>query len=400
MLSFNNFFLNESSKKLIKKWIKEDYKKNPLCIWGKTGVGKTSLANVILKDFKIINIDVEYIKLDSNLKEYIDLSLGKKNICMMFAKESQKNIYKSLLFDDLNIINQLDKSLFKNILQFLKYIDNYRNNPIIFIVDDIIFQKKCFKDIINLCTTFELKYTENQYYKIVSNIIKENNIFISLNHIQNLIKKSGKNINNIKSNIDILSKNSSDKDQNTNIICENDFHGSLNEIILKIINDKFDIDNILSNSYCDYSIISLNFLDNLQKYFNQKNFLINYNKIYRSICLGDRYNSEMIIEHNYELIEHVITNQVLIPIFLIKQNYNKLIKEIQYNKYISKSIYYISNYNIFIKNNINMNNIYYELYLYDFNIKLKKYTDKKILEKYIKIYNWIYSRSLTKKHLK
>ena len=47
-----------------------------------------------------------------------------------------------------------------------------------------------------------------------------------------------------------------------------------------------------------------------------------------------------------------------------------------------------------------MNNIYYELYLYDFNIKLKKYTDKKILEKYIKIYNWIYSRSLTKKHLK
>ena len=66
MLSFNNFFLNESSKKLIKKWIKEDYKKNPLCIWGKTGVGKTSLANVILKDFKIIITDENIILIDPN----------------------------------------------------------------------------------------------------------------------------------------------------------------------------------------------------------------------------------------------------------------------------------------------------------------------------------------------
>ena len=133
MLDLNSFFFNDSQKKLLIKWIKEDYQKKPLCIYGKSGLGKTSLANVLLKEYKIINIDVEFIKNDSDFKEYIDLSLGKKNICMMFSKETQKQIYKSILFDDIHIIQQLDKNLFKNIIQWIKQINKYKNNPIIFI---------------------------------------------------------------------------------------------------------------------------------------------------------------------------------------------------------------------------------------------------------------------------
>ena len=47
-----------------------------------------------------------------------------------------------------------------------------------------------------------------------------------------------------------------------------------------------------------------------------------------------------------------------------------------------------------------MDNIYYELFLYDYSIDIKKNIDKKVLEKYIKIYNWIFSRSITKNKLK
>ena len=47
-----------------------------------------------------------------------------------------------------------------------------------------------------------------------------------------------------------------------------------------------------------------------------------------------------------------------------------------------------------------MDNVYYELFLYDFSINLEKHINKKILEKYIKIYNWIFSRSITKNKLK
>ena len=191
----------------------------------------------------------------------------------MFSKEKQKQIYKSILFDDLHIIQQLDKNLFKNIIQWIKQINKYKNNPIIFILTDQCIQKKTFKDIIDCSKSIELKYTDNQYYKIVTKLLNNENIFISLNHIQGIIKKSGKNINNIKANISILKDNEQKtSEKSVEIISENDFSGGLHEIMLKILNDKFDIMNILSNCYSDYNIISLNLLDNLYKFFNQKNF--------------------------------------------------------------------------------------------------------------------------------
>ena len=150
MLSLNDFFLSESSKKLLNKWIKEDYKKKPLCIYGKSGLGKTSLAKCIFKDYKTINIDTDFIKVDKDLKEYIDMSLGKKNICMMFHKSNQKKEYKSILFDDIHIIHQLDKSLFKNIMSWTKdYKNKFSGHPIIYILPDTSIVKKTFKGIID-----------------------------------------------------------------------------------------------------------------------------------------------------------------------------------------------------------------------------------------------------------
>lgn len=397
MSSFNDFFLSESSKKLLTKWIKEDYKKNPLCIYGKNGLGKTSLAKCILHEYDIININTDFIKTSSNFTEYIDLSLGKKNICMMFKKTSQKKLYKSILFDDIHVIGALDKLLFKNIINWIKsYKNKYSNHPIIFILLNTSIIKKTFKEIVDNSYLFELKYTDNNFYKLVTNLLNSEKIIISLNHIQNLLKTSGKNINNIKSNIELLKGENISEE----IICEKDFSGEINDITCKIFNDTFDIDNILTNSYCDYNIISLNILDNLSIFFNNKNYLQNYLHIYKNICLGDKINSEMIVDHNYELFDYVIMLQILLPIFKIKKNYTKPITNLNYNKYISKSIYYISNYNTFIKNNLSMDQVYYELYLYDNKINKKKYIDKKLLEKYIKIYNWIYNRNIKKNDLK
>ena len=391
MLSINDFFLSESSKKLLNKWVKEDYKKKPLCIYGKSGLGKTSLAKCLLHEYDTININTDFIKTNSNLSEYIDLSLGKKNICMMFQKSKRKNEYKSILFDDIHIIGGLDKTLFKNIMNWTKtYKNKYENHPIIFILLDTSIIKKSFKEIIDNSYLFELKYSENNFYKLVTNLLNLEKIIISLNHIQNLLKKSGKNISNIKSNIELLKYENVSEE-----ICEKDFSGEINDITCKIMNDTFNIDNILSNSYSDYNIISLNILDNLPTFF-KKDFLESYIDIYKNVCLGDKLNSEMIIEHNYELFDYILMHQILFPIFRIKENYSKYINSLSYNKYISKSIYYISNYNTFIKNGLNMNQVYYELYLYDYKIDKVKYLDKKVLEKYIKIYNWIYNSNIKK----
>ena len=399
MSTLKDFFISDNLKKLLGKWIQEDYKNKPLCIYGKNGIGKTCLANCLLKEFKIIDIDIDFIKNNKDLKEYIDLSLGKKNICMMFSKKKNLNVYKSLLFDDINIIHNLDKSLFKNIISWLKYINKYKANPIIFILSDTSIIKKTFKEIIKNSLLFELKYTDNQFIKLITKLLNNEKIFISNNHIHNLFKKSGKNISNVISNIEFLQEENNML--NIDIIEKKDFSGEINTITYKILNDTFNIQNILYNSYSDYNIISLNLLDNIHKFFLLKNgdFLDDYLFIYKHICLGDKLNSDMIIEHNYELFDYILMQQILFPIYKIKQNFVKEIKEIQYNKYISKIIYYISNHNTYIKNNLDMNNVYYELFLYDYGSNKEKYIDKKNLEKYIKIYNWIYNRYIKKNQL-
>ena len=48
-MNLNDFFLSKKDKKNIQKWL-ETFDK-PLFISGKTGIGKTTLANVILKDY-------------------------------------------------------------------------------------------------------------------------------------------------------------------------------------------------------------------------------------------------------------------------------------------------------------------------------------------------------------
>ena len=48
MSFINDFFLSESSKKLLNKWITGDYKKKPLCICGKSGLGFIYLTRRIL----------------------------------------------------------------------------------------------------------------------------------------------------------------------------------------------------------------------------------------------------------------------------------------------------------------------------------------------------------------
>ena len=392
MLTINDFLINEKNKTLLLKWIKEDYKKQPLCIYGKTGIGKTSLANCLLKEYKIINIDSDFIKSDKDFKEYIDLSLGKKNICMMLTNNKVK-VFKSILFDDIQIIQNSDKFLFKNIIAFTKIFKKYQNNPILFILPDNCLIKKTYKEIVTNSLLFELKYTDNQFTKIVTKLLNGEKLFISLNHIISLIKKSDKNLCNVKSYLNLLNKNTS-----TKLIHENDFKGELNDITYKILNNKLNINTFLSYIYNDYNIISLNLLDNIHKFFLLKNgdFLNDYLQIYKSICLGDKMNSDMIIEHNYELMDYILIQHVIYPVFKIKEKYFKEIKSIQYNKYISKSIYYISNLNTCIKYNLNVNNIYYELFLYDYKIDKKKNIDKKVIEKYIKIYNWIYNRTLKK----
>ena len=94
-----------NKKKNIDDWILNDYKKKALIIYGNNGIGKTSLANYILRDFTTITINIDFCKQGKQLDDYLDLSLYKKSITMMF---NNKNTNKAIIFDDINYIQSYD----------------------------------------------------------------------------------------------------------------------------------------------------------------------------------------------------------------------------------------------------------------------------------------------------
>ena len=108
MDTHSEYVLEQLCKRnLINQWIKEKYKEKPLIIYGLSGIGKTSLAKFILREFITIEINIESCRSIKNLPEFLNQSLYKKSITMMFENEKSK----ALLLDDLKHIQENDKTL-------------------------------------------------------------------------------------------------------------------------------------------------------------------------------------------------------------------------------------------------------------------------------------------------
>jgi len=96
-------------KKVCNEWIQSKYTEKPIIIFGDTGCGKTCLANYLLRDFTTVYINSDNCRTTPSLTNFLNDSLYKKSITMLFKK---KRPYKSLIFDDLDYIRKNDKHLF------------------------------------------------------------------------------------------------------------------------------------------------------------------------------------------------------------------------------------------------------------------------------------------------
>jgi hypothetical protein len=378
---------------ILEKWKQHDYKFKPLLIYGRPGCCKSIFSKYILNDYSIITIDINFCKSKKDFNEIINLSLYKKDVEMMFSDKT----YKSLLIDDIDYIIQNEKKTAKQIINFIKKIKHSNKFPII-LCGNFKYENIRYEKIYDYCIPIHMNFT-HENIKCLTNKYFINDCMKQLN-IDTLIKKSNYNFHNIKTNIE--------------------FHKDYNNIELyekKIINTDC-MGQLLSNTMvenfrfitCDSIIIGFNILENLIKY-NMEN-LEYIDKIYEYNCIGDSFSC--IINNNInEHYEYLKLYHIIIPLFYVKQ-LNYTFTNMNYNKYISRSIIYTHNQNLLNKSSINYK-IIMELYglieTYsketDFIKKseklysIKQYIfinniSEKIYHKFIKYYEWLYHFTIKK----
>ena len=235
-MNLNDFFLSKKDKKNIQKWL-ETFDK-PLFISGKTGIGKTTLANVILKDYTQILIDPH---LTTNTSGFIDKTINETDISMMFSKKK----YKSIVFDNILYTDRIIIKELKNII-----LKKYKN-PIVIIANNI--NNKQIQLILSSCLHIHLLYTVEQFKTIVKSKYEY--------FVDELIYKSNFNFHMIQENMEYFKHNN----YNDIVLQDIDSHEEDINILTNDLKNKYSQDEIFTKYSSDYNIISLNLLDDIYK---------------------------------------------------------------------------------------------------------------------------------------
>ena len=324
--SFSEMMIKILHKKtFINSWKKARWREKPIVIYGENGQGKTHLAEYILKDMSFLTVNSDFQ--NKSLSEYISIHLKKKSIKMMFQQDSMK----SIIFDDLTLINETDKKLFKEITEFSK---QEITNPIIYIFKTI--SKKQFKFIADKCFPIDISLSKENISCLTKKFMTDK--LFSDETMNQLIVKSRYNFHNIKSNLHFY---------------KTGFKDISNDTLLKNESQKFydelftgSYDYIFRSCYSDSDIITLNILENYNQYIfshpkikdSEKLSMISRN--YHDYCMGDHMMTKLHFSHDWFLLNHIIHVSVLRPVINLKPFLRKN-PVIHYNKYISKSINYI-----------------------------------------------------------
>ena len=332
--------LSKKNKDIVSTWSSN---LKPLYLLGPSGCGKSTLAEELLQGHHIIRITREHIKYKQDIAYYVNDTLQRKNVLMMMSQDTG---YKALLLDDIHVFVKHDKSALKKLVQIIK--------------------------------------TLGSKYKIICCSHKSNDKLI-----QSIVKMSY--VLDLTPETPTVLQLTSDKNY------------SLKELI-QLIQQKTSIYDLFRYSYSEYSITSLNFLENIPSLLISLKPSLLFD-IFKSICIGDyieykyiHLNLDMDTRVFYSCIYPFIKSRIHLQ---IPKYYHY-----KYNSYISRSMIQIHNQSIIQSTPINYLQIVLECYEY-FSKPYKQmisYTpglpiNMKTLEKQLKLFNYLYNKQFTRKQL-
>ncbi|MHB8371824.1 MAG: replication factor C large subunit [Thermoplasmataceae archaeon] len=251
-------------KQWISSWEKEEVTKNAMILWGEAGIGKTTTAFAIAKEFGVTVIEMNASDLRD--RQSIKNVAGLASVYMDLFSLDRKGFSKVILMDEAdNILDTRSRGGGGDtggMNELLNVIKNTKN-PIILTMNDFYgFRRKSGgTDIINLSLTIEFKlynrkrdvdYNEN-VRKLRTNIMKmveESDLRISQSDVSQILERNFPDIRGIINDVQSIAL-SSNSEMNENLAessrdTENSIFEAMKEVfrgrnyekILDVLKDK------------------------------------------------------------------------------------------------------------------------------------------------------------------
>lgn len=307
-VSLDDFNINDFTKELINKYISNS--KLLFVIHGNSVSGKSRLINVILKLYydDFINNNVLFFNL---LKEqginYYRNDL--KNFCQINNIISHNGKKKTIIFDDIDLLNEQSQQIFSNLLS------SYKNINFIFSCTDI---NKLQQTLVQRLEYIKIEIIDNLFLeKILNKVLICEKIKLNSEMKKKIIKISNFSIPNLINILDkMLLLNDIDKIHNKDIniddlylssnILKSEFDNYINLCKNKNFEESINlIENLYANGYSVIDIIDEFF--NYIKFFSDLSDEIKYKIIKILSYYIHIFNN--LHENNIELI--FITNNII-----------------------------------------------------------------------------------------
>jgi len=313
-LLFNQPCLNE-----IKKWLKtlnddKNYKKI-LFIYGSNGCGKTTTLDLLFKNYNVININPDDIRVSECMNELLTSIINyDSNTIQTTKKASLGNL---LLIDNI-------KHCEKTINNFINVLyENNKNIPLIICCTELSIRQK-FKSDYNITYIDFNTLTKKELTKLITTIFNDKNFKITEANINNIIETALNNLHQVYFIIEhILASNKPDIDFD---VLKQDHDIDLNEKIKILFNfeNEYDFKKIDELTEADSNVICNNIFQNYLQFYDKvdnndnDNDLIN--KLENLSLTCDSFNTYNVC--NFEVSEFDNVNCIH-PIYRMHE-YNKV----------------------------------------------------------------------------
>ena len=364
-----DFLGNKSQQDIASKWIKQISKSGlykPLIIYGDRGVGKTTLAHLILErnNHYIINLDYESFSDRSKIKTSINQYLNSNTLDKLMFKRKRK---KGILIDDIDCIP--DKFVTKDIITIIKKKNKEKQLtlPVIFTCKN----SKKLKDLKKQCVEVKLYPPTNiNLFKYGKKIISGENLCIDDSALNYFIKHSQgdfRKLANILYYVHLTIKSEELTVENTLSIMDNilDKNKLLNvyEICNITLNNYSNITKMLNLCETEKTLSGLmmheNYISTIidNRKGSSKKKLRALCKISSQLSIADILRTDLIIRKiGWELDKYCIFLENVYPSYIINNKLDKYVynrvNNINFTKMLSNKTQTYNNYKYIYSNKL------------------------------------------------